>query len=290
MPYIGTSPASGLAGADLNGQSLILDADADTHITADTDDQIDISIAGADDFQFTANTFTVKDGSTVANLVVSGDTAAGDAAAIGYTASEGLILAGQGSTDDITIKNDTDQTVLNVGTGSPDVEVSAGNLLFGTAAKGVYLGVTSATAANLLDDYEEGSYTATLTCSSSGSYSFDTGYDSFGYVKVGRIVSVTGYINITGESSPSGNLRLSLPFAPVAQSEYQGTCYTRGALIASHADGTADRETVGWIDSPDGAILNFYEIDGATGAISQVQHDHVDGAFTITLNLHYYAA
>ena len=99
------------------------------------------------------------------------DTAAGDDANIGYTAAEGLILTGQGSTDDITIKNDTDQTVLNVGTGSPDVEVSAGNLLFGTAAKGVYLGVTSATAANLLDDYEEGSYTATLTCSSSGSYS-----------------------------------------------------------------------------------------------------------------------
>ena len=33
---------------DLNGKELILDADADTSITADTDDQIDIHIAGAD--------------------------------------------------------------------------------------------------------------------------------------------------------------------------------------------------------------------------------------------------
>ena len=40
---------------DINGNELILDADADTSITADTDDQIDIKIAGADDFQFTAN-------------------------------------------------------------------------------------------------------------------------------------------------------------------------------------------------------------------------------------------
>ena len=34
--------------ADLNGTELILDADADTSITADTDDQIDIKIANAD--------------------------------------------------------------------------------------------------------------------------------------------------------------------------------------------------------------------------------------------------
>ena len=50
---------------DVNGQELILDADADTSITADTDDQIDIKIAGADDFQFTANTFTAQSGSSV---------------------------------------------------------------------------------------------------------------------------------------------------------------------------------------------------------------------------------
>ena len=39
--------------------------DADTSITADTDDQIDIKIAGADDFRFTANTFTALSGSGV---------------------------------------------------------------------------------------------------------------------------------------------------------------------------------------------------------------------------------
>ena len=50
---------------DVNGQELILDADADTSITADTDDQIDIKIAGADDFRFTANTFTALSGSTI---------------------------------------------------------------------------------------------------------------------------------------------------------------------------------------------------------------------------------
>ena len=47
------------AAVDLNGVELILDADQDTSITADTDDQIDIKISGTDDFRFTANTFTM---------------------------------------------------------------------------------------------------------------------------------------------------------------------------------------------------------------------------------------
>ena len=46
------------AAIDMNGLELILDVDADTSITADTDDQIDIKIAGADDFVFTTNKFT----------------------------------------------------------------------------------------------------------------------------------------------------------------------------------------------------------------------------------------
>ena len=50
---------SGAVGApmnrDINGDELILDADADTSITADTDDQIDIRIGGTDQI-------TIKDG------------------------------------------------------------------------------------------------------------------------------------------------------------------------------------------------------------------------------------
>ena len=66
MPYLGTSPSSGLGNVDLNGQRLVLDVDADTHIEATTDDTIDIAVAGANDFQFTANTFTAVSGSTIA--------------------------------------------------------------------------------------------------------------------------------------------------------------------------------------------------------------------------------
>ena len=59
---------------DLNANELIIDLDADTSIHADTDDQIDIKIAGADDFRFTANTFTALSGSTIAAQALTATT------------------------------------------------------------------------------------------------------------------------------------------------------------------------------------------------------------------------
>ena len=88
--------AGGSVGAqDLNGESLTLDADADTTITADTDDQIDIAIAGADDFRFTANTFTALSGSGVV-IPDSGLTLG--STAVTSTAAELNILDGVTST------------------------------------------------------------------------------------------------------------------------------------------------------------------------------------------------
>jgi len=53
---------------DLNGvaNALILDANGDTHISSPTDNQIDISVGGADDFTFTANTLNILSGSFIA--------------------------------------------------------------------------------------------------------------------------------------------------------------------------------------------------------------------------------
>jgi len=53
--------------ADLDGvaDALVLDADGNTSISAPTDDQIDIEVAGADDFTITANAFNVLAGSAI---------------------------------------------------------------------------------------------------------------------------------------------------------------------------------------------------------------------------------
>jgi hypothetical protein len=60
---------------------------------------------------------------TASTLNADGDTSAGDNAAVGYTSAEGLILTGQGSTNDVTIKNDADADVLEIPTGTTNVTV-----------------------------------------------------------------------------------------------------------------------------------------------------------------------
>jgi len=64
---------------------------------------------------------------TASTFEPDGDTAAGDNAAIGYTAAEGLILTGQGSTNDVTVKNDADTAVIQIPTGTTNVSI-AGDL------------------------------------------------------------------------------------------------------------------------------------------------------------------
>ena len=78
---------------------------------------------------------------TATTFEPDGDTAAGDNAAIGYTSAEGLILTGQGSTNDVTIKNDADADVLEIPTGGTNVTV------VGDVTVGGTLGATGDTAA-----------------------------------------------------------------------------------------------------------------------------------------------
>ena len=112
---------------DINGDELILDADADTSITADTDDQIDVRIAGADDFTITANKFDALAGS---NIHVSGDADAND---ITGDSAQGRVTLGasqdlnlyHGGTDSYIV-NDTGDLVINTGTSDKDI-VFSGN-------------------------------------------------------------------------------------------------------------------------------------------------------------------
>jgi hypothetical protein len=76
---------------DMNGAEFILDADGDTTIHSSTDDQIDIKIAGADDFKFSANTFNILSGSTLA--IDSGATIANSGTFTGFGKLVGIKAA-----------------------------------------------------------------------------------------------------------------------------------------------------------------------------------------------------
>ena len=104
--------------------------------------------AGTGNLRAVANIIAGGDISGGGTLNVSGDTSSGDAAAIGRTAAEGLILTGQGSTNDITIKNDADAAVLQIPTGTVNV-IMAGDLsVAGSTTLSGGLSLSSATASN----------------------------------------------------------------------------------------------------------------------------------------------
>ena len=113
VAYGSFNVANVVATKDLEGNEFILDDDGDTTITADTDDQIDIKIGGADDFSFKANKFEVQTGS---NIDMNGTE---------------LILDADGDTS-ITADTD-DQIDIRVG-GADDVQITANDfsILSGT--------------------------------------------------------------------------------------------------------------------------------------------------------------
>ena len=124
---------------DINGQELFLDADGDTSITSDTDDQIDIKIAGADDFKFTANNFNILSGSTLTIDSGATITNSGTATGFGSFSYSHSKATGDGSTTAFTITSGraiNDVLVFVNGiclVPTDDYTISGTNLTFATA-------------------------------------------------------------------------------------------------------------------------------------------------------------
>ena len=99
---------------------------------------------------------------TGGTVEATGDTSAGDNAAMGFTAAEGLILTGQGSTNDVTIKNDADADVIEIPTGTTNVTI-AGGLTVGAVATAKTDTDTSNTGSVTLDFSANQNFVLTLT-------------------------------------------------------------------------------------------------------------------------------
>jgi len=209
---------------DINGQELFLDADGDTSITSDTDDQIDVKIAGADDFKFTANNFNVLSGSTLtidsgATITNSGtatgfttkldDVATGDAASTLATSAGNITIDAQGGDTDIIFKGtdgSTDITALTI-------DMSEGGILTTRAGVGFPATQVASTDVNVLDDYEEGTFVPTI-----GSLTLN---DKFGhYTKVGRAVHVQGYVDMGSQSGGTTMVMGGLPFTSANNTQH----------------------------------------------------------------------
>jgi len=158
--------ASSITTADLDGAEFVLDADGDTTIHADTDDQIDIKIANADDFKFTANTFTALSGSSI--VVPAGGLTIGSTA-VASTAAELNIVDGGTSATSTTVA-DADRVVLNdngtmVQVAMTDIKTYIGG---GTSWQAVKTGdFTAAAGQGVFCDTSSAAFTLTLPASPS---------------------------------------------------------------------------------------------------------------------------
>ena len=117
---------------------------------------------------------------------------------------------------------------------STDITIDSGDLIFGTSAKGVNLGVTSNTDGNTIDDYEEGTFSA-----SHAGYQIST---SGAYTKIGRMVHFA--IDLTAHSGASSNLHFfyGLPFAAAGRDCGVAMGYASGSDIPrAYVEQSTDR-------------------------------------------------
>ena len=116
---------------DVNGKELILDADADTSLTADTDDQIDIKIANVD----VANLTTANSGDLViTNAVQDKDiTFKGDDGGSGITAlTLDMSDAGKATFNGV-VDADAGVTIDNITIDGTEIDLSSGDLTLDVA-------------------------------------------------------------------------------------------------------------------------------------------------------------
>lgn len=131
----------------------------------------------------------------------------------------------------------TASTTIGVGGATPS-----------TSGSGVTFPATQSASSdvNTLDDYEEGSWTAALTCGTSGTITLDPGYSTLRYTKVGRSVTLTGFVYISAVSSPTGTLTLTgLPFASASGNGFNAgaSFYIYGMSTATNLIGVINNST-----------------------------------------------
>ena len=168
---------------DLNGSELILDADADSSITADTDDTIDFKIGGADIFQMTATKFDLNAKELIldadADTSITADT--DDQIDIKFGGNDRITL----STGIIDLKNDGAQSQVRLYCESSNAHYAA----LQAPAHSVFSGNITVTLPNVTSTLQ-GSSVENIT--SAGALSRDTEVSTLALSGSGSVTMAAG--------------------------------------------------------------------------------------------------
>tara|TARA_A100001201_G_scaffold60686_1_gene58078 strand:+ start:1236 stop:2075 length:840 start_codon:yes stop_codon:yes gene_type:complete len=218
------SRAREIADRDLAATELILDADNDTSITADTDDQIDIRVGGTDTVVVTPDVLEVKGSHPDLKLLDSDDNNYGGVFYNDGTLTVGSDHGGQHSSSKARISVDgTARVTIDDG---GDVDIETGDIFFSTAGKGINLGVTSNTDSNTLDDYEEG----TFTFGTNANVSFVSNSNVGKYVKIGKMVHLQFQIDVSSVSGTNHFYMSGMPFPQDSNTTNTYNGYSQSAV------------------------------------------------------------
>jgi hypothetical protein len=161
--------------------------------------------------------------------------------------------------------------------------VSVGNATPSVSGAGITFPASQSASsdANTLDDYEEGSWNATV---SDGTNNATMSTNGGSYTKVGNLVTVTGYFACSNKASISGNLRvIGLPFTVFnGTAAYAGQAfgYTGGANI------TGGQNTIGVYAEYNTTYLNLTFWNASTGT-SGLPATAINNNFDFILSLTY---
>ena len=184
---------------------------------------------------------------------------------INASTSTGLVQSADTSGEIELQSNGTTALKVNTNEGIQILNcLGVGNATPSTSGAGITFPATQSASsnANTLDDYEEGTYTATLTTNASGSITLTTSEKTLSYTKIGRIVCVNGYISVNSVSSPTGSaIQLNLPFTVA-----NGTEFGSSVLFSSNTLGSSKAANIplGSV-ATGGTVCNVY--DGSINSI-----------------------
>jgi hypothetical protein len=167
--------------------------------TGDSSDELQIQTAETTALTITSGQQSVFIAGTAAAPAVTttGDLNTG----IFFSAADTLVVT-TGGTAAVTV--DSGQRTkfpTTIGVGGATPSTSGSGISFPASA-------SASSDANTLDDYEEGTWTATLTPQGSGTITVNNATSVNTYIKIGRLVTLSAVIQVTSVSSPIGRLEV----------------------------------------------------------------------------------
>ena len=160
---------------------------------------------------------------TVNGLTLTGTVTTSGSLTLGGTLSGTASLNINGTVGATTATTGAFTTITASSTIKGNSTIGVGNATPSASGAGVTFPATQSASSdvNTFDDYEEGTFTPTITMSTSGTATIDSGANTWSYTKVGRLVTITGWSSISSVSSPIGYMQINnLPFSSAAGSEF----------------------------------------------------------------------